>query len=135
MSKQQKDVVQEIKEDGLFEDNQELIDESQEELNPLEDMNLTYNLLYNENHGTKGKAYCTMCGEEFEWEDYQANHYYSEYMGYGSRYDPSVFEVQLCCRCFDDVIDMIIPLFKTNPIKECEFKDGAIRLKEDNENK
>jgi hypothetical protein len=61
---------------------------------------------------------CTMCGKPFDmWGIFVSNNRFDFYIGFGSTnhcYDR--FQCDLCIDCFDKVIDMIIPMCKTNPI-------------------
>lgn len=53
------------------------------------------------------KAICNMCGKEFSfWDKQEDFHIYSDYVGYGSKYDESTLELDLCCDCMDKIIDM-----------------------------
>lgn len=36
--------------------------------------------------------------------------------GYGSKHDGDYINLDLCCECFDKVIDWIVPQCKINPI-------------------
>lgn len=61
---------------------------------------------------------CTMCGKTLDEDDMFENYSADMHIGYGSRYDLSHIRFQLCCSCFDRILDMVIPLCKTNPIVE-----------------
>ena len=37
------------------------------------------------------------------------------HVGYGSKYDESIINFNLCCDCYDKVIDMILPMCKIDP--------------------
>lgn len=65
---------------------------------------------------------CTMCGKTLDEDDMFENYGADMHIGYGSKYDMSHIRFQLCCDCFDRLLDMVIPLCKTNPIVE-EFDD------------
>ena len=121
---------QDLEETNELDDNQEL-DDDDSQLSEEEEFKIAFNAMYNEKNGTEGTIHCSMCGVEFDWYDYQANNYLYKYLGYGSKYDPSVFEAHLCCECLDKIVDMIKPQFKENPIKQCELRDGVIQLAEE----
>ena len=61
---------------------------------------------------------CTMCGKTLSEDDMFENYSADMNIGYGSRYDMSHIRFQLCCDCFDRILDIVIPLCKTNPIVE-----------------
>ncbi len=61
---------------------------------------------------------CTMCGKEFDLWDEQENFCFDHHIGYGSKYDGDKVRLNLCCDCFDKVIDTIIPMCKESPIVE-----------------
>lgn len=63
---------------------------------------------------------CTMCGKEFDMWDEQENFCFEHNVGYGSKYDMEKVNVNLCCDCFDKVMDMIIPMCKESPIIHTE---------------
>lgn len=54
---------------------------------------------------------CDMCGREFDDFDAQENfgiHYRN--VGYGSKFDESHIHIDLCCRCFDKMMEnYVIP--------------------------
>ena len=61
---------------------------------------------------------CTMCGKTLdEWDKYE-NYGADLHIGYGSKYDMSRLRFQLCCDCFDRILDMVVPLCKTNPLED-----------------
>ena len=51
------------------------------------------------------KAYCNMCGKEFDWMDMQENFSIYRHIGYGSKHDEEYLELDLCCYCMDKIID------------------------------
>lgn len=59
---------------------------------------------------------CTMCGKEFDYWDRVENHYIYYDFGYGSKYDKDELEADLCCDCYDKVVDFIKSKSKINPI-------------------
>jgi hypothetical protein len=69
-----------------------------------------------------------MCGKEFDMWDEQENFRFEHRVGYGSVHDGEYIKINLCCDCFDKVIDMVAPLCKTNPVKEnqCDFEITSI---------
>jgi hypothetical protein len=73
------------------------------------------------NEGKSDALVCTMCGKEFDcWDTNEALHY-KHYIGFGSKYDLNFFEASLCCSCFDKILDVILPLFKSNPLTEYQI--------------
>ena len=67
------------------------------------------------------KVICTMCGNELDDCDLDSDFNFHRYIGFGSKYDLSIFEARLCCRCFDKILDTIVPMFKHNPISEYDI--------------
>lgn len=61
---------------------------------------------------------CTMCGKKFDMWDEQENFSIRKTVGYGSGYDGSKINLQLCCGCFDKVLDMIVPMCKEIPVTD-----------------
>ena len=66
----------------------------------------------------KSKEQCTMCGKNFDLWDEQENFCLDRRIGYGSSHDGCQVKLQLCCGCFDRVLDMVIPLCRTTPITD-----------------
>lgn len=61
---------------------------------------------------------CNMCGKTFDLWDHQEDFCYDHHIGYGSAHDFEHMQLNLCCRCFDKVVDWILPQCKHNPITE-----------------
>ena len=59
---------------------------------------------------------CNMCGKTFDLWDHQENFCFDHHIGYGSAHDFERIQLNLCCQCFDKVIDWILPQCKYNPI-------------------
>lgn len=78
---------------------------------------------YNDLTGVLHLDKCSMCGNEFDIWDEQENFRFEHKVGYGSVHDGEYIKINLCCDCFDKVIDIISPLCKTNPVHEnqCDF--------------
>ena len=60
--------------------------------------------------------HCSMCGETFNFWDNQESFCLNRVIGFGSAYDLHRIRLNLCCKCFDKVMDLIIPQCKHNPI-------------------
>ena len=61
------------------------------------------------------KIICNKCGKEFDIYDEQENFSIHSYqIGYGSKYDGSGLQLDLCCECMDELIDSC----KISPIEE-----------------
>lgn len=67
----------------------------------------------------KAKRKCTMCNKEFDQWDASENHYIYYRFGYGSMHDDEILEVDLCCDCYDGVVDFIASKSKNNPLTDC----------------
>lgn len=59
---------------------------------------------------------CNMCGRSFNFWDNHENFCLDRSVGFGSKYDLHRIRLDLCCRCFDKIIDQILPQCKHNPI-------------------
>ena len=77
---------------------------------------------------------CNMCGKSFDmWDDY-ANFGMSYEIGYGSKHDGESLDLDLCCDCFDRVMDIITPMCKLPPWRESASEnDEYIHTKEKEE--
>lgn len=65
------------------------------------------------------KTFCNICGKEFDiWDNQESFGFHHLYVGYGSKFDGSHIDVDLCCDCFDELMDTyIIPKCKVWPIQ------------------
>lgn len=61
---------------------------------------------------------CNMCGKTFDLWDEQENFSFDHQIGWGSTHDLHRICLNLCCHCFDKVIDWVLPQCKHNPISE-----------------
>ena len=68
-------------------------------------------------HNESKKRY-TMCGKYFDLWDEQENFCLDRRIGYGSSHNGCQVKLQLCCGCFDRVLDMVVPLCRTTPITD-----------------
>ena len=59
---------------------------------------------------------CNMCGKKFDLWDHQEEFCFDHHIGYGSAHDFERIQLNLCCQCFDKVIDWILPQCKYNPV-------------------
>lgn len=62
-----------------------------------------------------------MCGKTLDEIDKDQDFHFKQWIGYGSRYDMNIFESRLCCDCFDKILDVVLPMFKINPLTEYEI--------------
>ena len=62
----------------------------------------------------KRKQKCTVCGKKFDIHDTYADLHFVKQIGYGSIHDGKTFELNLCCRCFDDLAELINFISKEN---------------------
>ncbi|MBE6618199.1 MAG: hypothetical protein E7626_00260 [Ruminococcaceae bacterium] len=74
----------------------------------------------NENCGEEAKI-CNMCGKVFDFWDTNENFCFDCYIGYGSSYDLQRLRLNLCCDCFDKVLDWMLPQCKINPMTEYDL--------------
>lgn len=61
---------------------------------------------------------CNMCGKTFDFWDHEENASFDHIIGYGSSHDMHRIKLNLCCNCFDKVLDWILPKCKHNPLSE-----------------
>lgn len=53
--------------------------------------------------------HCDMCGKKFTEFDIQEGFgIHHRYIGYGSKFDESSIDIDLCCECFDKVMEKYI---------------------------
>lgn len=62
--------------------------------------------------------YCSACGKIFDLCDIQENFCFDRVIGYGPKYDEMQIRFNLCCDCFDKIIDIIKPIIKNIEIIE-----------------
>lgn len=63
------------------------------------------------------KQVCNVCGKDFDEWDKQESFGLNYDIGYGSDFDGSKIRLDLCCRCFDDLMNHILPKCKISPIE------------------
>lgn len=67
----------------------------------------------------KYQKFCNLCGKEFDiWDSQENLGIHTGTIGYGSGHDGDKLELDLCCDCFDKVIDDLIPKCKISPLIE-----------------
>lgn len=64
----------------------------------------------------KGKTLCNVCGKEFSDYDEQEHIGLHTTLGYGSVYDGSAIDLDICCSCFDRMFERFLNGCKINPI-------------------
>lgn len=57
---------------------------------------------------------CTVCGKKFDMWDVQESFRFHHRVGYGSKYDGRDLNLNMCCACFDGLMDELVPRCKTN---------------------
>ena len=75
---------------------------------------------------------CNMCGKVFDDFDEQEDRSFHDYIGYGSKFDLHRIDLDMCCDCFDKLLEeYILPKAKFNPIKgeEVRFENEVEREK------
>lgn len=51
------------------------------------------------------KRICNMCGKPFDmWDDAEGFRMHRQ-LGYGTKYDGDILELDLCCSCIETIID------------------------------
>lgn len=66
---------------------------------------------------------CTMCGKQFTFLDSQEGFVFNYTCGHGTKFEDRHIKIDLCCECFDEVMDFVIPRCKQNPFVNDEFED------------
>ncbi len=65
------------------------------------------------------KRVCNMCGKDFDEFDTQEDFSLRRHVGYGSGFDGSHIDLDMCCACFDKLMDTyILPQCAISPISE-----------------
>lgn len=65
------------------------------------------------------KCACNMCGKDFDEFDIQNNFGIHKKVLYGSNFDGGVINLDLCCDCFDKLMEeYILPNAKHDPVEE-----------------
>lgn len=65
------------------------------------------------------KVICNVCGKEFDLYDRQEKFgIHTGVIGYGSKYDGGEISLDMCCDCFDRLMEDLIPKCKINPHEE-----------------
>lgn len=65
----------------------------------------------------KNETICNICGKKFDMWDEQESFGFHYYVGYGSKFDTLIIDCDLCCDCFDKLMnEYIIPRSKIDPI-------------------
>lgn len=67
---------------------------------------------------------CNKCGKKFdEWDTEESFRFYSPFaLGYGTKYDGSKLELDLCCECMEELIDSC----KVSPIVDIYRTEGSV---------
>ena len=71
---------------------------------------------------------CSMCNNPLDEWDLQEDFSFSRWIGYGSKYDLNKLDIQLCCTCFDKVLDFVLPKCKNKILQEYEIRSENGRL-------
>lgn len=65
------------------------------------------------------KCMCNICGKEFDEFDWQNSFGVHQAVMYGSQFDGFAINLDLCCECFDKLMeDYILPRAAHNPVEE-----------------
>ena len=72
------------------------------------------------------QLYCNKCGKKFDIYDEQEQFSFSSWLGYGTKYDGSRLDLDLCCQCMEELIDSC----KINPVTHSDDWDD--KLEDDN---
>ena len=70
---------------------------------------------------------CNMCGKTFDKWDEQESFGIHENVGYGSKHDGDIINLDMCCDCFDKLIDnYILPQCYQSPIEDTDRQKGEL---------
>lgn len=72
------------------------------------------------------KTVCNMCGRDFNVLDEENAFHIRQEAGYPSKYDGCSINLDLCCDCFDSLIEYIVPKCKISPVEEPDDSDFFI---------
>lgn len=61
---------------------------------------------------------CNKCGKDFDMWDKQEGFGFHYNVGYGSRFDKTIIDLDLCCDCFDSLMYELIPQCTYNPVTD-----------------
>lgn len=50
---------------------------------------------------------CNVCGKDLSIYDEACGFYFDKRIGYGSKHDGDMVRIQLCCKCFDELLDTL----------------------------
>ncbi len=66
------------------------------------------------------KRVCNMCGRDFDmWDTQEGFGFHYPSVGYGSGFDGSAINLDLCCDCFDKLMNnYIVPKCKISPVED-----------------
>jgi len=59
------------------------------------------------------ETFCNKCGKRFDIFDEQENFSIYKRLGYGTKYDGDILEINLCCDCMEELIEECV----INPVK------------------
>ena len=74
----------------------------------------------------KGKIICNVCGNSFTEFDEQEHIGLHKKIGYGSKYDGESIDLDICCNCFDKLMDTLGSQCVISPI---EGRHDVLRTK------
>lgn len=74
--------------------------------------------------------FCNKCGKKMDIFDLQTGVRMHDVLGYGSKYDGSTVNLDLCSQCTDELIDYIKSVGKFNPVVSDE-DDAPIDMFDD----
>lgn len=62
------------------------------------------------------KRFCNICGKEFDFWDEQEDFSIVRNVGYGSKFDGSSIHLDMCCGCFDSLLESLIKECAISPV-------------------
>ena len=70
---------------------------------------------------------CHLCGKQFNFWDEKQDFSFDRHVGYGSKYDRTDIALNLCCSCFDKVMDRLLPQCAVDPL--CRERGEGLPIK------
>ena len=70
---------------------------------------------------------CHFCGKQFNFWDERQDFSFFRHVGYGSKYDRTDIALNLCCHCFDKVMDWLLPQCAVDPV--CGERGSGLPIK------
>jgi len=81
---------------------------------------------------TRRGTICNKCGKVLDFWDRQEEFHIFGYLGYGTKYDGNIFNLNLCCKCMEEIIDACVKIPLINPASTKEI-EAALKIADEEE--